>query len=184
MLIKILAVEGPVTKPTAKGSYQQIEVSYRNLDNGKTESRKVMSFANKDVYTTLAAGTSGQVFNVTIQKNEKTGYWDWVGANVSSEQAASNQNQTVKQTGSGNPAPRSNYETPEERAQRQVFIIRQSSVSSAINALSAGTKSAPKLEDVLEYAEGIVQYVMGNDKTAPEQAAQESIQTMENDIPY
>ncbi len=50
------------------------------------------------------------------------------------------------------------YETPEERAQRQVYIIRQSSLSSAI-AFSATLKTPLPLKEVLKVAEEMSAFV-------------------------
>ena len=61
------------------------------------------------------------------------------------------------------PAARSSYETPEERALRQVLIVRQSNISSAVALLSVGGKSALKVEDVLVVAKQLEQYVFGTE---------------------
>jgi len=58
---------------------------------------------------------------------------------------------------------RSTYETPEERAKKQVYIIRQSSFSSAIAGLGAGAKAPVKFEDALAYAKNIEKYIFDMD---------------------
>ena len=70
--------------------------------------------------------------------------------------------------GGGTTAPvsqpsRSTYETPEERAKKQVYIIRQSSFSSAIAGLGAGSKAPVKFEDALAYAKNIEKYIFDMD---------------------
>jgi hypothetical protein len=67
----------------------------------------------------------------------------------------------ISQSKAATPAPRSNYETPEERAQRQVLIVRQSSLSSAVAMLTAGAKTPPKVEDVLALASRLEGFVFG-----------------------
>ena len=59
-------------------------------------------------------------------------------------------------------SPKSTYETPEERAKRQVLIVRQSSLSSAIELLKTDKKS-PTVPEVLQVAKQFEAYVFGND---------------------
>lgn len=144
------------TVPTQKGSYQVADVAYKNNTfQGKVEGKKVMSFgATAESFKVLATAQPGQTFEVNVVKNDK-GYNDWVsmqpaGGAVPSVSAAG----PVASASAGKsstPAPRSTYETPEERAQRQVLIVRQSSLSSAVATLSVGAK-AVKAEDVLHLA--------------------------------
>ena len=41
------------TVPTAKGSYQVTEVAYKDMKDGKINGKKIMSFANKEVYKVM-----------------------------------------------------------------------------------------------------------------------------------
>lgn len=148
------------TKPTARGSYQELEVVYKNLTfQGKVESKKIMSFgAGANSFKALAEASAGTTWEITVVKNDK-GYNDWTVASPSDgvTQAAT---QAVSKAAT-TPAPRSNYETPEERAQRQVLIVRQSSLSSAVAMLTAGAKTPPKVEDVLALASRLEGFVFG-----------------------
>lgn len=66
---------------------------------------------------------------------------------------------TTKAPLTPNASPKSNYETPEERAQRQVYIIRQSAVNYAVNA---GTLLKLKSkEEILSLAKFFESYVFG-----------------------
>ena len=148
------------TKPTARGSYQELEVVYKNLTfQGKVESKKLMSFgAGASSFKTLSEANQGSTWDVTVVKNDK-GYNDWTAVSVANGSAPVAAAATG--TGKPNPTPKSTYETPEERAQRQVLIVRQSSVGSAVTALSAGVKSPPKASDVIAYAKELEAYVFG-----------------------
>lgn len=76
--IEILAVT-PTTKPTAKGSYTQLDVAYKR--DGKTEGKKIMSFgAGQPAYNVLKGAKFGETYTITSEKNEKSGYWDWINA--------------------------------------------------------------------------------------------------------
>ena len=149
------------TKATAKGSYQQLEVTYKNLSyQGKVESKKLMSFgANAGAFKVLADATGGSQWEVSVVKNAQ-GYNDWTAVAPSSQApvgAPSPQTGAQARTQPGQ--TRSTYETPEERAQRQILIVRQSSVGHALTLLSLGAKTAPKLEEVLETAQQISDFV-------------------------
>ena len=150
------------TKPTAKGSYQQLEVVYKNLTfQGKVESKKLMSFgAAASTFKVLSQAQAGNVFEVTTVKNDK-GYIDWTAAAQTTGEVAPAAAATTGYASKATPAPKSNYETPEERAQRQILIVRQSSVSSACSVLGIGSKTPPKAADVIAYAKELEAYVFG-----------------------
>jgi len=140
------------TKPTTRGSYQEADVAYKNNTfQGKVEGKKIMSFgASKKAFEVLSEGTAGgKTYEVTVVKNDK-GYNDWVDMKEASVDASTSPSKAP--TSGANPAPRSNYETPEERAQRQVLIVRQSSLSAAISTIGVGAKGV-KPADVLALAD-------------------------------
>ncbi len=163
MQIQVLSVQ-ITTTPTPKGSYQMADLAYKNLTfQGKVEGKKLASFGvSKPSFEVLATAQPGEVYDVTVVKNEK-GFNDWVQMTkgVAGNVTAPATSQASKGAVATSPtaAVRSSYETPEERAKKQVYIIRQSSVSSAVSALSAGAKAPLKFEDVLDFAKKIEKYV-------------------------
>src|SRR5712664_2310729 len=129
--IQVLSV-AVETKPTSKGSYQQLEVAYKDLTNGgKVSAKKLMSFTNKPVFEAMVTAKPTEIFDVTMEKGEK--YWDWV--KVTKATASTAGSTSTKATASTvTPAGNSRgFETPEERAKKQIYIVRQSSVSAAIS---------------------------------------------------
>ena len=112
----------------SKGKYQAASVIYKGQD-GKVDNKKLVSFANKEVFKTFSQAQPGDMFEVGLEK-DTNGYWQWVSATASGK----NTGTTSGATGLGrtSSSPRSTYETPEERAARQVYIVRQSSISAAI----------------------------------------------------
>lgn len=165
MNITILSIDIK-TVPTTKGSYQTADVAYKNNSfQGKVEGKKIMSFgATKDSFATLATAQPGQTFEVTIVKNDK-GYNDWV-AMAQAVPGAASPAANAPATGGVKPAaaaPRSTYETPEERAQRQVLIVRQSSLSSAVALLTTGAKTPPSTQAVVDTAKAFEAYVFGTE---------------------
>ena len=136
-------------------AYQLAEVNYKNLYDGKVASKKLLQF--NGAYKVISNGKQGQKFTVNTEKNEK-GYWDWTSAVVLTKDDFSNEATIapVKTT----PAPRSTYETPEERARKQVYICRQSSLERAIELLfhNKGKESITP-EEVIEVAKVFVDYI-------------------------
>jgi hypothetical protein len=154
--IKVVAVE-LVTVPTAKGSYQTLDVTYRNLDFGdKVETKKIMSFTFKEVFNTLKTSAAGDTFTISRTKNDK-GFWDWTDASAGESGVAG---QAATPTKSSVTAARTPYETPEERAARQVYIVRQSSITNAIETLKTDKKN-PSKEEVVEVAKYYEAFVFG-----------------------
>lgn len=162
MQISILNVSVQ-TVPTAKGSYQVADVAFKNLTYGKVEGKKIMSFgATKDAFGVLSTAQAGQVFTVTVVKNDK-GYNDW----VSVVPGAGAPDSAPTPTKSAAPSTRpSTYETAEERAQRQVLIVRQSSLSAAVATLAVGSKGV-KPTDVIDVAKQYEAYVFGKEAADP-----------------
>lgn len=170
MIIEIVA--NPInTVPTAKGSYQVIELAYKNKSfQDKLEGKKVMSFTNKDVFKALQEAKFGDTFTVSRVKNDK-GFWDWTAINTgnSGHMASGNVVMDVSTsvgTGNrpapvGNTSPKSTYETAEERAARQVLIVRQSSISSAVEFACANKVKDEK--EVIRLAKAFEAYVFGKE---------------------
>lgn len=180
------------TVPTAKGSYQVADVAYKNKSfQDKLEGKKVMSFSNKEVFTTLSNSKFGDVFDVSRVKNDK-GFWDWVALGTGNPVPASTPSgatPTYTAPVKGNVTPKSNYETSEERAARQILIVRQSSISSAVDLAVANKIKDP--QEVIKIAKEFEEYVFGVDPA--QNYAQEATETakstdffgdMQDDIPY
>jgi len=179
MLINIIDVGAPNTHAAKNGrSYQSLEVTYKD-EQAQTKTKKLMSFSNPSVFNHIKGLNKGDAVNITTTKDD-AGYWQWtaIGGNAqasdsSSKPAAAGVNRT---TGS-------NYETKEERAARQVYIVRQSSISAAISALTVGAKSSPTSSDILKLAKEFESYVFA--KEEPKTASNiPELDDLNSDIPY
>lgn len=164
MTIEVLS-STVTTVPTAKGSYQVCELAFKNKTfQDKVEGKKLMSFAEKEAFTILSNAKMGEVFTVSRVKDEK-GYWKWASV-VSGSAAPAAATPTYQSQATGAPmanaTPKSTYETPEERAKRQVMIVRQSSISNAI-ALLKTEKHTPTTKEVLAVAKEFENFVLGID---------------------
>jgi len=167
-IIDVTKSEEP--KKVGKGKNKVLTITYKS-DDGKVEAKKLFDWATKtEVWEILDNAQKGSVLNVEKEKNDK-GYWDWM--------AVHRQDGPMK-TSEGSPArpapTKPTYETPDERALKQVMIVRQSSISSAVNYLVGATKVTKETgftpQHVIDVAKQFESYVMGN-----------SIYDLENDIP-
>jgi hypothetical protein len=124
-----------------------------------------MDFANKDVYNKLTKATFGETFEVTRQKSADDKYWNWVVLNPAGSPPAAVPNAMtsivsggyIAPMKSGNVTPKSTYETAEERAARQVLIVRQSSLGHALEY--ATTNKIKDEEEVLALANRFADWV-------------------------
>lgn len=151
MKVQILSVS--VTTKTAKSGkpYQTAEVAYKNLDQGKVESKNITQYS--DVFKKVVDAQTGSVYDVATAKDD-SGFWQWTSfvLGTPGEAVAANVSKAT-------PAPKSTYETPEERAKKQVYIIKQSQLTNAINLLSVGAKTPPTVEQVKLVAQLFVDFV-------------------------
>ncbi len=156
-----------------KGKYKVADVSYKA--DGKTTGKKVMSFGNSaEAFKTLVNAKPGETYSIKSVKNDKN-FWDWVSVERGEVAAAVAANKP-------NATPRSTYETPEERALRQKLIIRQSSISSAIEYYKLVPKKTPDVAELLELASAFERHVWG---TKEEESIKDNpFQGMADDIPF
>jgi hypothetical protein len=165
--IQILSVTPKQLPAKTPGkTYLALEVAFKNLTfQGKVEGKNLVAFGTgKAAYDTLLNSLPGEVYEVSIVK--ENGYNQWTSATKSDGAAAPNVGNTARPATSSpgttsTAAPRSNYETPEERAKKQVYIVRQSSISNAVDLLSVGQKSPPAIDAVIEAAKQFEDYVFG-----------------------
>jgi len=155
MKINILSVTVE-TIPTAKGSYEKASVAYKD-DKGKVTGKNIVSFVNKPVWELISKAQPGEMYEV---KNEKIGdNWNWTEA----VKTTAEESPKLPQGQGTYTSPKSTYETPEERAKKQIYIVRQSSISNAI-AYATGVQGVKTVEALLTIAKKFEQYVFEEDK--------------------
>lgn len=176
MKINIQVIQKSIeTKSAAKGSYKMLELTFKNLDSGKVDSKKIMDFASKDSFEVLKDSEQGEFYTVTSEKNEKTGYWDWTAAEKGSGAKQSEAPATGGATGKASyTAPKSTYETPEERAQKQIYISRSHAITTA-TTIAVAQKNYD-LDEIIAKAKKIESYVLGTNVIS-------SIVAMKDDLP-
>jgi len=175
MLIKILSVANE-----DKGKYNQLTVQFRHLGTGQVMATKLMSFTNPDVFSTMKKAEVDSVWDVHSEKNEKD-FWEWKNVSPSTDAGESEQASKSKRA----PAIKANsagrdFESKDERALRQVLIVRQSSITAALQL------PHPKgLDDVLATAAKIETWVFrGKDAQRKLSEGVKTIAEMDDDIPY
>lgn len=173
MIVTLIDVGTPQSVKTARGSYQSLEVSYKN-EQGQVQGKKLMSFANPSVFKDIQTFAKDDRVEIEAYKDDN-GYWQWRNVKKEGDGSSSKSSSTTRVTGS-------NYETKEERAARQKYIVRQSSISSAVQLLTAGDKTAT-VEDVLSVAKQLENYVFGENPSTGD-TSNTSVADLTDDIPY
>lgn len=186
MQISIILVQNETKVGKTGKPYQVLEITFKNLTFGKTESRMIFPFGETaETFKTLSTAQQGEVYDITVVKNDK-GYNDWVkavpGVEGADTSAPSQGGGTTVTTAKGTPAPRSNYETPEERAAKQVYIVRQSAIGYAIGTLAPGAKAALNSSDVLKLAQEYEAFVFSSPQNEAKAAVVKDVKDLEDDV--
>lgn len=178
MLVKVVSVNREdIPNKNGKGTYGKLTVAYRD-DKGKLSEKSILSFTTPTVFKHFEKSNPGDEVNV---KSEKVGdYWNWTA--ILADGDVSQSAPTSNTTSTATRVTGSNYETKEERAVKQRYIIKQSSLSAAVNVLTVGAKTPPSTEDILALADKFVDYVF--DDNVNELALKTSVEDLEDDIPY
>jgi hypothetical protein len=179
MEIQVIDVGTPNTHAAKNGrTYQSLEVTYKGND-GKVSAKKLMSFSNPSVFKAAGSWNKGDVVDIVTQKDD-AGYWQWTGIGTGGGVSAPSTSPVAN--GGSATATRvtgSTYETKEERAAKQILIVRQSSLSVASQVLSVGAKAPPNAADIIGLAKQFEAYVYAEEvKPIPE------ISDLEDDVPY
>ena len=136
------------------GKYQQVVLAYKNAQ-GAVKSYRHVSFNKPEIFASIRDAVAGQVYNVEWGKNDK-GYPEM----NSFVQGKKSEDAPDKGSSgySSKPDPR---ETKEERAARQLLIVRQSSLSNALQYFEI-TKGKPSIEDVYNLADQMVEFIFAD----------------------
>lgn len=149
--LKDLAIED-VAKGRSK--YQKATVTYTTA-GGETRTQSIMSFANPEVFKTIQTFKTGDVVDVTLTKND-AGYVNWAKVVLAGAAKAA--------APAGGKVVGSNYETPDERKLRQMYIIKQSSIANAIDYFKARNQTEFDINMLLGVAQDFVDFVYDADK--------------------
>jgi len=132
---------------------QRLQVNY--MRDGKSQTRNLVGIGEtKNVIDVLKSAKSGDLFEIDLKKDGE--YWNWVGARASTGNTSSSSGSYKKGSSQGE----SRFETAEERFARQHYIVRQSSISSALEYYKL-VEQKPPIEEVLGLAALMEKFVFG-----------------------
>ena len=157
-------------KPPKKWGKAVVSYDY----NGNARKQNVVSFGNPEVFKKVQE-LVGQTVEVEVGKNDKD-FTEWRSINpvgTGSQTATSGTASAPTTRVSG-----SNYETKEERAARQVLIVKQSSLSAAVATLTVNAgKDKLQVEEVLRLAQEYADWVFAQPEIG-------GFDEMKDDIPF
>lgn len=144
------------------GTYKGCRLAYRD-ENGALKEKGFSEMAFKfipQVKTVLMNLKSGDQFTAEVIKEGE--FWNWKSVQAGGTPAPV-ADKDVPATGKATPyqAPKSTYETAEERAQKQVYIVRQSSITAALKFAEINKIKVDSVESLIPYAKEFESYVMG-----------------------
>lgn len=171
-----ITIQEVTVEKVAKGKqgYEVATVVY--TDKGKNATKKIPSFAQPSVFVEVKNATPGSVWEVDLKKEGD--YWNWVAIKpANSDAAPARTTGYVAAAPTGGKVTGSNYETPDERRIKQMYIIKQSSISNAIDYYKMNCVNEVSVSSVLETAQQFVDFVYGT-------GAKSDIFNEPNDIPY
>lgn len=142
------------------GSYPGARLAYRD-DTGAMKEKgfhaNVFKF-NKELKTQLSNLNVGQDFVMTMEKEGE--FWNAKSVLPAAQAVVEQPTATASGTkATPYTAPKSTYETPEERAKKQVYIVRQSCINYAI--LYKGNKA--DIKEIINLAKQFEAHVFGED---------------------
>ncbi len=172
MRIQLTSKSGVTTKEGKFGkTFQEIDIEFLDLDGDRPKKKHLVSFNFKDFSKIVEAGI-GSSWQITTKPAKDPQYVDWVDATplaagegstapASTARAIGSTTNANGGAGVSTPAYKSTYETPEERAKKQVYIVRQSAINAAIAYLSADCqgKTMPDVNVVTDIARKFEAYV-------------------------
>lgn len=132
--IEVLEIDGP--NKSAKGRWEELTVTYKDLKDESVRTKKLVSFGDQkpcfDFFSDDSINTGG-ICVVTLKKDGK--FWNWVEVTSGSDESKTRASKTSNHTKGVTTKPSGgNWETPVERQARQLSICRQNALTNAVNA--------------------------------------------------
>lgn len=154
-----IGIDVPVKKQGG-GTYQGWELVYKS-DGGeiRTIAKPMTGLRfNRALADNLAELAVGDVFTLTQEKNAQ-GFNDVKTIVKGKAEVDIPTQQAPRNSGTTTARPTGTYETPEERAIKQRLIVRQSSLSAAIEILKEDKKTPLNLENATALADSLTAWV-------------------------
>lgn len=161
------------------GSYKGCRLAYRDAD-GALKEKGIHANAlkyNPNLKKQLEAVKAGD--DVTMVMEKEGEFWNLkevLKGTVEPVPSAASGNAGARNGSTANVSPKSTYETPEERAKKQVYIVRQSSIAQALTYMQLVKGKEVSVGDVLAVASQFEAHVFDTEYDDG------SIETMTSDI--
>ena len=139
-----------------RNSYQKATVVYTN-SKGENKEKGVVSFSNPAVFSVIKDAKSGTKWDVEYAKDDP--YFNWAKVSPIVEDGNGLPTVVGKTGPTGGKVTGSNYETADERTKRQLMIVRQSSISNALEYMKNTNNQDFGVTDVLGIAQEFVDFV-------------------------
>lgn len=182
----IVSIRFDVTEQKGDKTYQFFKLQYvdKATKENKTYSGMMSALKfNRTLSNALRSLKGGEEVTLAMAPSKfNPKFQELQGVEVDQAQPGTTQaGSPVAETKSTTGYSKGNFETPEERAAKQVYIVRQSSLSTAVSLLAAKKKEATLFE-VIDTAKAFEAYVFGRSLAGNETAA--SQQELVDDIPF
>lgn len=132
-----------------KNAYDKATVNF--LVGGQTRDQKIMSFSNPAVFKQVREMKAGEFYEVEITKNAQ-GYNQWAKVTLSDGKTAAPSAVPAKSGGS--------WETAEERAKKQLLIVKQSSLAQSVAYHTTKENSPAGVDEIIETAQIFTDWIM------------------------
>ncbi len=167
MRIQVTSVGGITSKQGKFKPYKLYDLEFIDQESGREKKRQMLEFNSGAAFQKLLDAGIGSTWEVTTKPAKDPQYTDWVDATPvaaeEQEEAPKAKGKAVKATTTATPF-KSTYETPEERARKQVYIVRQSSITAALTFCNHDGGSQD-IQEVLNVAKQFEAYVFGVQNT-------------------
>lgn len=177
MSFKIKVIEVNIEEVrNGRNKYDKASVVYSF--NGQNRTQNIMSFSNPAIFAKVRGMKTGEEYVVEVTKNDR-GYNQW--ASIEAASAATQDVSSASKTSVPTRTNVSTYETPQERAIKQLYIVRQSSISSALEFVKMSQADGITVAGVLDVAQHFVDFVFNQPS---KELGQESgdLMDLENDL--
>lgn len=182
MNITVVANDKKSAKDKNGKPYSIQEIAYRNNSfDDKLESTKILQY--NEVFSKAAGMKPGEKYVITKEKNAG-GFWQWEDVVQlppgEDNFSAAHPTPPPGKASTGFTLIKSTYETPEERAKKQVYIVKQSSITAALKYLELTKAKDIGVSDTLEIAQQLTDWVFGTEL----EAKAKPLSDMEDDVPF
>lgn len=164
MKIQVLDVKTSTKTSVTGKPYQNVEIAFKNIDQGKVESKNLTEYSK--VFKQVAEAIVTKFYDVATEKDAK-GYWQWTSFTLGEPAEAPSAPTSFKpDPAKANAVPKSNYETADERAARQVLIVKQSCLAQSVAYYNHPSFAKQNIteEHVLNIAQVFVDWVFSEKK--------------------